>query len=61
MLGTPRVGPLGDDAPGCDVVSNAVRIVTPPGTAGAIDAVVNTTGGSATALGGFTYVSAPGI
>lgn len=35
--------------------------VTPAGTAGAVDVVVTTTGGSATATGGFTYIAGPGI
>jgi hypothetical protein len=35
--------------------------VTPAGTAGAVDVVVTTTGGSATLAGGFTYVAGPGI
>jgi len=35
--------------------------VTPPGTAGAADVVVTTDGGSATAVGGYTYLAGPGI
>ncbi|MFJ7947183.1 hypothetical protein ACIQ6K_26545 [Streptomyces sp. NPDC096354] len=38
-----------------------VSAVTPPGNAGAVDVVVNTTGGSATAAAGFTYVAGAGI
>ncbi|MEU7633739.1 IPT/TIG domain-containing protein [Nocardia sp. NPDC049220] len=38
-----------------------VVAVTPPGTAGAVDVVVTTTGGSATAADAFTYVAGPGI
>jgi hypothetical protein len=43
------------------VNSTTVSAVTPPGTAGAVDVVITTTGGSATVVGGFTYVSGPGI
>ncbi|GGL35961.1 hypothetical protein GCM10011588_58490 [Nocardia jinanensis] len=35
--------------------------VTPPGTVGAVDIEVTTGGGSATAVGAFTYVAGPGI
>jgi hypothetical protein len=38
-----------------------VVFTTPPGTAGAVDVTVVTTGGSATLTGGFTYVAGPGI
>jgi hypothetical protein len=41
--------------------STSVSAVTPPGTAGAADVVITTTGGSATAVGGFTYISSPGV
>ncbi|WP_328391248.1 IPT/TIG domain-containing protein [Nocardia sp. NBC_00416] len=44
------------------VLSDAALVaVTPPGTVGAVDIVVTTTGGSATATGAFTYVAGPGI
>lgn len=41
--------------------STTVVAVTPPGSAGAVDVVVTTDGGSATVVDGFTYVSGPGI
>ncbi|MET7496801.1 hypothetical protein [Streptomyces sp900116325] len=41
--------------------STTVSAVTPPGNAGAVDVVVSTTGGSATAAAGFTYVAGAGI
>lgn len=45
-----------------DVLSDtAVVAVTPPGTAGAVDIVVTTAGGTATATDAFTYVAGPGI
>jgi hypothetical protein len=34
---------------------------TPPGTAGAVDVVVTNPAGSATAVGGFSYIAGPGI
>ncbi|RXS64541.1 cell surface protein [Streptomyces sp. TM32] len=44
------------------VISDTIlSVTTPPGTAGPVDVVVTTTGGSATAAGGFTYVAGPGI
>ncbi|WP_406263294.1 IPT/TIG domain-containing protein [Streptomyces sp. NBC_00191] len=48
-------------APFTAVTSTSVIAVTPPGSAGAVDVVVTTTGGSATEVGGFTYVGSPGI
>ncbi|MEV8099757.1 IPT/TIG domain-containing protein [Kitasatospora sp. NPDC085879] len=51
----------GTAAPFSVVNDTTLSVVTPPGTAGAEDVVVTTTGGSATAVGGFTYVSGPGI
>ncbi|WP_063131400.1 IPT/TIG domain-containing protein [Nocardia fusca] len=39
----------------------AIVAVTPPGTAGAVDVVVTTSGGSDTATDAFTYVAGPGI
>lgn len=41
--------------------STTVSIITPTGTVGAADVVVTTTAGSATAVGGFTYISEPAI
>jgi len=45
------------------IVSNSTTVtaITPAGTAGAVDVVVTTTGGSATEVGGYTYLSGPGI
>jgi hypothetical protein len=43
------------------ISSTELTVVTPPGAAGAVDVVVTTTGGSATAVGGFTYTAGPGI
>lgn len=51
----------GTVAPFTVINDTELSIVTPPGTAGAADVVVTTTGGSATAVGGFTYTAAPGI
>lgn len=41
--------------------STTLAIITPPGTSGAADVVVTTNGGSATSVGGYTYISSPGI
>ncbi|MFD9540687.1 IPT/TIG domain-containing protein [Streptomyces sp. NPDC060022] len=41
--------------------SSMLVAVTPPGTAGSVDVVVTTEGGSANLSDGFTYVSGPGI
>jgi hypothetical protein len=43
------------------ISSTSVVALAPPGTAGAVDVVVVTAGGSATAAGGYTYVNSPGI
>jgi len=43
------------------ISSTSLSVITPAGTAGAADVVVTTTGGSATAIGGYTYVASPGI
>jgi hypothetical protein len=43
------------------ISSTEVSVITPPGTAGAADVVVTTTGGSATVVGGYTYTAGPGI
>lgn len=41
--------------------SGTLVAVAPAGTAGSVDVVVTTEGGSATLSDGFTYVSGPGI
>ena len=51
----------GSTAPFTVVNSSEVSIVTPPGSAGAADVVVTTSGGTATLVGGYTYVAGPGI
>jgi uncharacterized protein (TIGR03437 family) len=52
----------GATAPFTVISDTELSAVTPPGTAGAADVVVTTTtGGSATATGGFTYTAGPGI
>jgi hypothetical protein len=44
------------------VINNTtISVITPANTAGAVDVVVTTSGGSATAAEGFTYISGPGI
>ena len=43
------------------VNSTTITAISPPGTAGAVDVVVTTTGGSATAVDAYTYVAGPGI
>lgn len=43
------------------ISDTTVSVISPTGTAGAVDVVITTAGGSATVVGGFTYVSAPGI
>jgi hypothetical protein len=43
------------------ISSTEIVVYTPAGAAGAVDVVVTTVGGSATAVEGFTYVGAPGI
>ncbi|WP_405844627.1 IPT/TIG domain-containing protein [Streptomyces platensis] len=48
-------------APFSVLSDTSLSVVTPPGTAGAVDVTVTTSGGSATAVGGFTYVAGPGI
>lgn len=48
-------------APFSVVSDTEIAAVTPPGTAGAVDLVVTTSGGSATETGAFTYVAGPGI
>ncbi|MFD8417589.1 IPT/TIG domain-containing protein [Streptomyces sp. NPDC059650] len=52
-----------DGAPAPFSVINAttLSVVTPPGTAGAVDVVVTNPAGSDTAVGAFTYVAGPGI
>lgn len=51
----------GVPAPFSVINSTTLSAVTPPGTAGAVDVVVTNAAGSATAIGGFTYVAGPGI
>ncbi|MFJ6635866.1 IPT/TIG domain-containing protein [Streptomyces sp. NPDC091376] len=51
----------GVTAPFSVINSETVSAVTPPGAAGAVDVVVNTSGGSATEVDGYTYVTGPGI
>lgn len=41
--------------------SVTVTAIAPPGTAGAADVIITTGGGSTTVVGGYTYVSDPGI
>ncbi|GAA1233720.1 hypothetical protein GCM10009665_24990 [Kitasatospora nipponensis] len=48
-------------APFSVLSDTSLSVVTPPGTAGAQDVTVTTTGGSSTAVGAFTYVAGPGI
>lgn len=51
----------GVPAPFSVVNTTTLSAVTPPGTVGAVDVVVTNPAGSDTAVGGFTYVSGPGI
>jgi hypothetical protein len=48
-------------APFTVISATEISAVTPPGTAGVVDIVVTTGGGSVTATGAFTYVAGPGI
>nr|WP_245549243.1 IPT/TIG domain-containing protein [Nocardia exalbida] len=48
-------------APFSVISDPSLAAVTPPGTAGAVDVVVTTSGGSVTGAGAFTYVAGPGI
>ncbi|WP_040792267.1 IPT/TIG domain-containing protein [Nocardia paucivorans] len=48
-------------APFSVISDTSVAAVTPPGTAGAVDVVITTGGGSATGTDAFTYVAGPGI
>ncbi|GAO10890.1 IPT/TIG domain-containing protein [Streptomyces lydicamycinicus] len=48
-------------APFSVLSETSLSVVTPPGTAGAVDVTVTTSGGSATSTGAFTYVAGPGI
>ncbi|MGW2390586.1 IPT/TIG domain-containing protein [Streptomyces lydicamycinicus] len=48
-------------APFSVLSDTSLSVVTPPGTAGAVDVTVTTSGGSATSTGAFTYVAGPGI
>ncbi|TVL91538.1 IPT/TIG domain-containing protein [Streptomyces sp. SAJ15] len=51
----------GASAPFVVVSDTSLTAVTPPGTAGAADVVVTTTGGTVTGAGAFSYVAGPGI
>jgi hypothetical protein len=51
----------GTPAPFAVLNATTLSVVTPPGTAGAVDVVVTNPAGSATDVGAFTYVAAPGI
>ncbi|MFE3144717.1 IPT/TIG domain-containing protein [Streptomyces scopuliridis] len=51
----------GVPAPFTVINNTTVSAVTPPGTVGAVDVAVTTSGGTATETGGFTYVAGPGI
>jgi hypothetical protein len=48
-------------APFSVLSDTSLSVVTPPGTAGAVDVTVTTSGGSATSTDAFTYVAGPGI
>ncbi|MFF9783691.1 IPT/TIG domain-containing protein [Streptomyces nigrescens] len=48
-------------APFSVINDSTISAVTPPGAAGATDVTVTTSGGSATATGGYTYLAGPGI
>ena len=58
---TQSVAVGGAIAPFTVISDTELSIVTPPGTAGAVDVDVTTTGGTATIAGGFTYTAGPGI
>lgn len=51
----------GVPAPFGIINSTTIAAIAPPGSAGAVDVVITTSGGSATAVGAFTYISGPGI
>ncbi|MER5385552.1 IPT/TIG domain-containing protein [Streptomyces sp. NPDC002688] len=51
----------GTPAPFSVLSATTLSVVTPPGTAGAVDVVVTNPAGSDTAAGAFTYVAGPGI
>lgn len=51
----------GTPAPFTVLSATSVSAVTPPGTAGAVDVAVSSEGGTATAVGAYTYVAGPGI
>jgi IPT/TIG domain len=51
----------GTAAPFSVIDDSTLSVVTPPGAAGAVDVVVTTDGGAATAAGAFTYAAGPGI
>ncbi len=51
----------GNPAPFTVISDAEITAVTPPGAAGAVDIVVTTDGGSATATAAYTYTAGPGI
>lgn len=51
----------GVPAPYAVISDTTISAVTPPGTAGPVDVVVTTSGGSATGTGAYTYAAGPGI
>jgi hypothetical protein len=51
----------GVPAPFTVINDTTLSAVTPPGTAGAVDVTVTTSGGAATETGGYTYLAGPGI
>ncbi|MFF7251497.1 IPT/TIG domain-containing protein [Embleya sp. NPDC008237] len=51
----------GSPAPFSVISATSVSAVTPPGAVGPADVVVTNPAGSATVVGGFTYVAGPGI
>lgn len=61
LLSTLNVTFDGNSAAFGIINSTTISAITPIGTAGAVDVVVTTSGGSATAVAAYTYVSEPGI
>ena len=51
----------GNPAPFTVLSPTTLSAVTPPGTAGLVDVSVSSEGGTATAVGAYTYVAGPGI
>lgn len=61
-FGTTESVTFGGSAAAFSVISDTeLSVVTPTGAAGAVDVVVTNCAASATAVGGFTYVSSPSI